>query len=282
MNKTRDIFGNEVAFLKPSRKKKEKTLFDNYESFVDKFKAPKTTDDCYTPPEVYNCVLKYVAEKYNIRGAKIVRPFYPGGDYENCEYPEGCIVLDNPPFSIISQIAKFYTENGIKFFLFAPHLTLFSPRVEYTRIVVGATVIYENGANVKTSFISNLFEDIAVMSDPHLYREMEKINELRKVNLPKYKYPPEVLTVYSVQWCVERGVSMQFKKSEVFQIGGLSSQKKCKKAIFGGGYLLSETATENKVLAEKAAAEKAAAEKENIIVWKLSDKEKEIIKSLGK
>ena len=287
MNETTDIFGNKVTFIKPSRKKKEKTLFDDYNSFVDKFKVPKTTDDCYTPPEVYNCILKYVSEKCNIKGAKIVRPFYPGGDYENCEYPEGCIVIDNPPFSIISQIAKFYTENGIKFFLFAPHLTLFSPRVEYTRIVVGASVIYENGANVKTSFISNLFEDIVVMSDPHLYRELEKINELRKVNLPKYKYPPEVLTVSSVQWCVERGISMQFKKSEVYQIGGLDSQKKYKKGIFGAGYLLSEKAAAEKAAAEKAAAEKAAAEKaaaekENIIVWELSDKEKEIIDSLGK
>lgn len=58
--KSVDIFGNKVAFIKPSlRKEKEKTLFDDYENFVDKFKAKKTTDDCYTPPEIYNCVLRY-------------------------------------------------------------------------------------------------------------------------------------------------------------------------------------------------------------------------------
>lgn len=281
MNELTDIFGNKVAFIKPSSKKEEKNFLD-YDAFIDKFKAKKTTDDCYTPPEVYNCVLKYVAEKCNIKGAKIVRPFYPGGDYENCEYPEGCIVIDNPPFSILSQIAKFYKEKDIKFFLFAPHLTLFSPRMDYTRIVVGASVVYENGANVKTSFISNLFEDIAVMSDLQLYRELEKINELKKVNLPKYKYPPAVLTVSAIQWCLERGVSMLFRKSELYQIAGLTSQKKYKKSIFGAGYLLSEKATERKVSAEKAAAEKAAAEKENIIVWELSEKEKEIIKPLDK
>lgn len=281
MNELTDIFGNKVAFIKPSSKKEEKNFLD-YDAFIDKFEAKKTTDDCYTPPEVYNCVLKYVAEKCNIKGAKIVRPFYPGGDYENCEYPEGCIVIDNPPFSILSQIAKFYKEKDIKFFLFAPHLTLFSARMDYTRIVVGASVVYENGANVKTSFISNLFEDIAVMSDLQLYRELEKINELKKVNLPKYKYPPAVLTVSAIQWCLERGVSMLFRKSELYQIARLTSQKKYKKAIFGAGYLLSEKATERKVSAEKAAAEKAAAEKENIIVWELSEKEKEIIKSLDK
>lgn len=81
MNESVDIFENKVAFIKPSlSKEKEKTLFDDYENFVDKFKTKKTTDDCYTPPEVYNCVLRYVSEKCNIRGAEIVRPFYPGGD----------------------------------------------------------------------------------------------------------------------------------------------------------------------------------------------------------
>ena len=280
--KSVDIFGNKVAFIKPSlRKEKEKTLFDDYENFVDKFKTKKTTDDCYTPPEIYNCVLRYASEKCNIRGAEIVRPFYPGGDYENCEYPDGCIVVDNPPFSILSQITKFYIEKDIKFFLFAPHLTLFSGSADYCRIVVGAPIIYENGAIVKTSFISNLFDDVMIMSDPFLYRELKRINELNKVSLPRYKYPNSVLTVSSMQWCVERGVSMRFKKEDLYHIGRLDSQKPHKKNIFGTGFLLSEKAAAEKAAAEKAAAEKAAAEKDDIIIWELSEREKEIIKSLG-
>lgn len=277
MNESVDIFGNKVAFIKPSlSKEKEKKLFDDYENFVDKFKTKKTTDDCYTPPEVYNCVLRYVSEKCNIRGAEIVRPFYPGGDYENCEYPDGCIVVDNPPFSILSQIVKFYIEKDIKFFLFAPHLTLFSSRAECCRIVVGVSIIYENGAIVKTSFMSNLFDDVMVMSDSFLYRELERINKLRKVNLPRYEYPNSVLTVSDMQWCVERGVSMRFKKNDIYHVRGLDSQKPHKKGIFGAGFLLSERAA-----AEKEAAKKEAAEKDNIIIWELSEREKEIIKSLG-
>ena len=272
MNESVDIFGNKVAFIKPSlSKEKEKTLFDDYESFVDKFKTKKTTDDCYTPPEVYNCILRYVSEKCNIRCAEIVRPFYPGGDYENCEYPDGCIVVDNPPFSIFSQIVKFYIEKNIKFFLFAPHMTLFSQRVECCRIVVGAPITYENGAIVKTSFISNLFDDVTVMSDSFLYRELKRINELKKVNLPRYEYPNSVLTVSDMQWCVERGVSMRFKKDDIYHIRELDSQKPHKKSIFGAGFLLSE----------KGAAKKEAAKKDNIIIWELSEREKEIIKSLG-
>ena len=54
-----------------------------------------------------------------------------------------------------------------------------------------------------------------------------------------------------------------------------------KKTIYGGGFLLSEKAAAEKAAAEKAAAEKAAAEKVNAIVWELSDREREIIKSLG-
>lgn len=52
--KVLDLFGNEIEV----RKKISRTsLFDKYDEFVDKFKAKKTTDDCYTPPEVYNAIL---------------------------------------------------------------------------------------------------------------------------------------------------------------------------------------------------------------------------------
>ena len=99
-----------------------------YKAFVDKFKPKKTTDDCYTPALIYEAVKDWACKEYNIASDKIVRPFYPGGDYENYEYPEGCVVLDNPPFSILSKIIAFYLERGIAFFLFAPTLTAFSGR----------------------------------------------------------------------------------------------------------------------------------------------------------
>ena len=40
------------------KKGKNKAEFYDYESFIKKFTdAPKTTDDCYTPPEVFDAVL---------------------------------------------------------------------------------------------------------------------------------------------------------------------------------------------------------------------------------
>ena len=102
--------------------------FNDYEGFVDKFKPKKTTDDCYTPPAVYQAVLDYVKETYNLPDDTLVlRPFYLSGDYESVEYPEGCIVIDNPPFSIFSKIVYFYTKRSIRFFLFAPALTTIGP-----------------------------------------------------------------------------------------------------------------------------------------------------------
>jgi hypothetical protein len=70
---------------------------------------------------------------------------------------------------------------------------------------------------------------------------------------------------------------LTIKREDSQYVRYLDSQKEYgDKAIFGSGYLLSE-----KAAAEKAAAEKAAAEKAAAHVWELSEREWEIIKSLG-
>lgn len=275
-----DLFGNET--IKFCQKKNVKPdLFNDYESFVDKFEIKKTTDDCYTPPEVYQIVLNYVSENYDLSGKEIIRPFYPDGDYESIEYNQNSVVIDNPPFSIISKITRFYTTNKIPFFLFAPHLTLFTSDIDCTHIVVGGTITYENKAAVKTSFLSNMFGDAKVIGDAELLKKFIDLDEKNKVRLPKYEYPLNVLTVSHVSWIVERGISFKINKGHTKHCKGLQSQKIHDKVIFGAGFLLSDKAAAEKAAAEKAAAEKAAAEKENVIIWELSEKELQIIKSLG-
>lgn len=92
---------------------------ETYEQFVDKFKPKKTTDDCYTPPEVYEAVKEWAMDKFEIpEDAETIRPFWPGGDYRQVEYPEGCVVIDNPPFSILKEICNYYKERGIKYVLY--------------------------------------------------------------------------------------------------------------------------------------------------------------------
>ena len=254
-----------------------------YDEFVGKFKPKKTTDDCYTPPLVYDAVRDWACEKYGIDREKIVRPFYPGGDYESFDYSNGAVVLDNPPFSIISKICEFYLDRKIPFFLFAPSLTAFSGKsicLRMTHIVCDADIEYENGAVVHTAFVTNMGRDIVAMSAPDLHRKVaEAVEMLRKEKrreLPKYAYPDNVLTSSVLQKFSKYGIEYQVRRGECTHISALDSQRKHGKTIFGSGLLLSQRKAE-----EKAAAEKAAAEKASAHIWTLSDREKEIIESLG-
>ena len=97
-----------------------------YAAFVEKFKPKKTTDDCYTPANVYAVVRDWAVREYNLAGREIVRPFWPGENFERREYPDGCVVIDNPPFSIITRIVRWFYSRRIDYFLFAPYLTNFA------------------------------------------------------------------------------------------------------------------------------------------------------------
>lgn len=251
---------------------------ETYEEFIEKFKPRKTTDDCYTPEGIYDVVRDYVIEKYGLQGRPIVRPFWPGGDYENFNYPENCVVIDNPPFSILAQILDFYVEKQIDFFLFAPQLTMMSSAGSRCNMVItGNKIVYENKAVVATSFVTNLGE-YKIDVDSALYRIIQDVmkGENQKMKRLKYSYPPEVLTTTTIQKLAGRGVDLRIKEEDCFFTRALDDQKKMKKNLYGAGFLLSEKAT-----AEKKAAEKKAAEKNQMIAWKLSDREKEIIEQLG-
>jgi hypothetical protein len=116
-----DLFGNEEVMM-ITKSKKKPNLFSDYDAFLDKFEDKKTTDDCYTPTDVMDVVISYVNENYPLTKKKIVRPFFPGGDFESIDYTEDMVVIDNPPFSIISKICRYYLSNGIKFFFILPTL----------------------------------------------------------------------------------------------------------------------------------------------------------------
>ena len=274
MEAQRTLFDIDEHVAEAATSRSRQQVFEDYDGFVEKFKPKKTTDDCYTPPAVYDAILGWLRENADIEGREIVRPFYPGGDFERFEYPEGCVVVDNPPFSIISKIFRWYMAHKIDFFLFAPHLTLFSTRnIEWTCIVTNAAIIYENGANVNTDFASNLFGDIRIMTAPELRSRIVEACKSAKSQLPqlpKYRYPYNV-TSAALLGKIAPHVDFVVRSSECRFISRLDSQIGGA-AIFGGGVLLS-----NAKAAEKAAAEKAAA-----IVWELSDRERRIIDELSK
>lgn len=264
---------------------------ETYEEFVEKFKPKKTTDDCYTPPGVYAVIKDWVCKEYGIDPAKIVRPFYPGGDYENFDYPEGAVVLDNPPFSILSRICGFYLNRGIPFFLFAPSLTALSGRANNMRmnhIICDCSIEYENGAIVRTSFVTSYGGDIIAQTEPRLTKlvndEVERLRRTKKVQLPKYTYPDNIVTAAMLQRYSHYGVDFKIHKKDCAPIYALDAQRSTGKTIFGSGLLLSdrlaaEHAAVRKAAAEKAAAEKAAATK--LKLWKLSSREMAIVEHLN-
>ena len=258
---------------------------EEYQEFLKKFEAKKTTDDCYTPDNIYNAVRDWAAEKYEIGNAAIVRPFYPGGDYKSEKYPSGCVVIDNPPFSIISEICEWYTSKRINFFLFAPTLTLLGiMRGSANYVVCGCGVVYENGASVNTSFVTNMGGNkIVAAADLREILDDENKKNLKKLHreLPKYSYPDEVLTATMLCYMAAHGVSLEISERDVHFIRALDAQKASGKGLFGSGFLLSEKAAAEKAAAEKAAAEKAAAEKVNTDIWELSEREWTIVRGLG-
>nr|DAQ80176.1 MAG TPA: ParB protein [Caudoviricetes sp.] len=248
---------------------------EEYQEFLKKFEAKKTTDDCYTPDNIYDAVRDWAAEKYEIGNAAIVRPFYPGGDYKSEKYPSGCVVIDNPPFSIISEICEWYTSKKINFFLFAPTLTLLGiMRGSSNYVACGCGVVYENGASVNTSFVTNMGGNkIVAAADLREILDDENKKNLKKLHreLPKYSYPDEVLTATMLCYMAAHGVSLEISERDAHFIRALDAQKASGKGLFGSGFLLSE----------KAAAEKAAAEKVNTDIWKLSEREWAIVRGLG-
>ena len=246
---------------------------EEYNEFLVKFEDPKTTDDCYTPDNIYDVVAEFVAKRYNKPRETFVRPFYPGGDYQAFSYKPDSVVVDNPPFSIMAEIVDFYVETAQPFFLFAPGLATLNyiNRENVTAVCTYVSITYENGASVQTSFITNMEPaDVAAFTDPDLHKAIEEENNKNEAalrrSLPKYDYPVEVITAAKMGYLAKYGQALTIKRSDAVFIRSLDAQKAQDKCIFGGALLLSE----------KAAAEKAAATR-----WPLSEREQEIVKSLG-
>lgn len=101
-----------------------------------------------------------------------------------------------------------------------------------------------------------------------------------KKQLPKYSYPPEVITSAMVaRWC-SRDVDFRLRREDAARISTLDAQRPEGKSIYGNGFLLSENAARD---AETAAREAEAAHADvTEYVWELSERERGIVAGLGK
>ena len=159
-------------------------------------------------------------------------------------------------------------------------------------VIAPCTVRYANGANVATSFVTNLGDDF-ILSAPDLMDAIEKANDASlkavKKSLPKYVYPDCVVTSASFGYLCRHHTPFSLKRSECAFIRNLDAHGD--KRFFGGGLLLSDRAAAERVAADRAAAERAvaeraeeeraAAERAAATVWELSPREREMQRLLS-
>ena len=287
-----DLFGGTVGEgtikAKKARRSEEEAEMHReddaeYLAFTEKFKPKKTTDDCYTPPAVYEAVKGWAVKEYGLEGRKIMRPFFPGGDYEREIYPPGCVVIDNPPFSILSQIVRFYMENGIDFFLFAPTLTLYCvARGACNYLPTGKAVTYENGAEVATSFVTNMgpYKIDANAELALLFDEANRGSKPPTKTQAKVSLPDEVNTASRCYALPMHGQTFRAKPEEVTFVARLDDMTKDGRSIFGGGFLMREEATARYVAAQERAAQERAAQERAAYRYQLSPRELALIRRI--
>lgn len=256
--------------------RKQATFLD-YEGFVAKFKPLKTTDDCLTPSGAYEAVRAWAVNEYAIGDRPIVRPFWPGGDYEMFDYPDGCVVLDNPPFSMLSKIVRWFHANRLDYFLFAPHLTAFNVArdcpVNY--LMTAATITYENGASINTSFVTNL-GPWRIFNAPTLARAIAAASDAKPPapNLLVCAWPDTLIRTTTLDRLTAAGIEFAVRPNECAPIGNLDALRQQKRSIFGSGFLISQ------LRAEQLRAEQLRAAKEKIPIV-LSTAEQAVVDSLA-
>lgn len=257
---------------------------ETYDEFVNKFKSKHTSDDCFTPDNIYNVVADWVASEYSLDKSKFTRPFWPGGDYQKEDYTDK-VVVDNPPFSILSDIVRWYLDNGVKFFLFAPHLTLFSTAhdrfYDMTHIVCGTAITYQNGAKVPTSFLTNMGMNVAVMTVPDLAKKIKEADEANRYeskvtrNLPRYAYPKNLVRISDLCQVMKRSNDrIIIRIDECHEVTRLDDQKEYGKKLFGNAILVGDD------IADEIESIKQQNIKHITTVWKLSPRERKIIDGL--
>ena len=254
-----------------------------YDDLIERSTHKLTTDDYYTPKIVYDAVKNFVVDYYGLKNCRIIRPFSPGGNYQAEDYSGDCVVIDNPPFSIITEVIKYFLAKSVQFFLFAPALSIFAAGAgECNYLPVGTTIMYENGVRIATSFVTSL-GDLKIDTCPELYQIIEaatKAYKIREKGILAENYYPDNVINYKIQSLSRHGVHYRVRADDCYFIRALDAQKPLGKGVYGAGFLLSEKSASEKKEAEQA-AEKIAAEKMVAEKWELSEREIKIIKSLG-
>ena len=160
---------------------------------------------------------------------------------------------------------------------------------------VDVRITYENGAQVRTAFLTNM-DDCITRSACDLSRELDAINtqlkrekaygrtQLRKGAVAKYNYPDELVTSARLGNLAAKGVKFKIKRAHF--VRSLAAQKPLKKAIFGGGLLISRKdaadirAQEKRLQAAAAIRAQRVQLQDGAYTFELSEREKAIVDNL--
>ena len=153
-------------------------------------------------------------------------------------------------------------------------------------IVCDCSIVYENGATVRTSFITSFEPETVAETSPELTRlvndTVEKLKQENARKLSKYDYPDHIVTAAMMQKMARYGVHFRVRREECQLVRSLDAQRAMKKEIYGAGLLLSDQAAARKQNAEKQAAENARKQAEDAICYELSERERELVEELNK
>lgn len=199
----------------------------------------------------------------------------------------------------MATIVDWYNERNIKYFLFAPSLTAleYSSRTGTCCVFTNSRIMYENGAQVRTAFLTNM-DDCVARSACDLSHELDKANKQvekekaygrtqnRKGTAARYNYPDELVTSAHLANLAAKGGEFKIKRAHF--VRRLDAQKPIKKSIFGAGLLISaKDAQELKEQEKKAEERKEQALRaqgmrlqDGAIHLELSEREQEIINNL--
>lgn len=205
-----------------------------------------STDECYTPPAVYDTVLDYAVDRYNLQDKHVVRPFIPGGDYQKYVYDKNDVVIDNPPFSMTTKIAKWYINHDIPFFLFINGIY----GVSLSRGLHGKASVIATNANasfyhkpnnkvVKLGFVTNLEpKNIIIRGDATLTNRLNGL--VKKKPFKRFRYPHNFLKNSDILSALQRNVELKLTTDNCLFEDNLDYHKAQRFGVFGGGYLVDD------------------------------------------
>ena len=203
---------------------------EEYFEWLGKFERKHTTDECYTPPAVYEEIKEYVVKFFGLEDKTIERPFYPGGDYKKAaeNYDENTVVIDNPPFSIGSEIIRTYQALGVRYFLFAQMKTALQHIDKGVSVwFMPDGIVYDQKISVSTAFVTNLEKEQCIRTVPELIKRNEK--------RPKNSYPPNLYIASHFCSMSRAGAVLMIPISPEMSRRTYVDKNRGKIQIYGGG-----------------------------------------------